>query len=64
MTGCSKFVCGEAIGLVRPTGLNFLLGLCLVVTVLYDPALGETFGTITIFVDVLMPAIEFTLLIC
>jgi hypothetical protein len=65
MTGCSKFDCGEAIGLARPTGLNFLLGFCLaLLTVLNDPALGETLGTITIFVDAFMPGTELTLFIC
>ena len=64
MTGCSRFDCGELIGLARPTGLNFLLGFCLDVAVLKDPSLGDTFGTITMFVDSLMPAIEFTLFIC
>ena len=64
MTGCSRFDCGELIGLTRPTGLNFLVGFCLDEAVLNDPTLGDTFGTITMLVDSLMPAIEFTLLIC
>ena len=64
MTGCSRFDCGELIGLARPTGLNFLVGFCLDEAVLNDPTLGDTFGTITMLVNSLMPAIEFTLLIC